>query len=1028
MNTSKILYNAITLVFFLFAASCSDCGDETQSGIDVETGMDLTEDTRSQPDEGQGDMGETLNSDTGNTNSDVSFPDFTFDFPNTDTGPEAFFLEAVIPPLGTVEGGTQVIVKGTGFTRDTVVFFGSRQADLLLVDGNLVGLTPAGSAPGPVSVKVLHPTDGTLVLDDGFTYTDALKIDSVSPSKLPTEGGVEVTIRGRGFSDTSRVSFGGKTGLRHSFSSKTLMRVVSPPNTVGFKDLRVSSPIGSAVEFDAVEYFDRLSIDRLEPAAGSIVGGDSVTFHGSGFEAGMDVEFDGIPSPSVAVDPNGNRALVITPPGTIGLADLRIETDSDALLSKNAYYYYQTNALKIAALSPSIGPTDGGIEVGIIGVGLNDSTLEIDIGGQSASILSRSENQAIVNLPPGSAGIVDVEARTSTEISTLNDAFTYVTSLNLDGISPSTGPTTGSTDVTITGSGFTNVERVMFGAFAATFTINSDTEIVAQSPAQNAGIVDLSISRDGLSQTLDDAFTYIGDLMFFGFSPIKGSIAGNTYVELRGRGFTLGADVSFDGTPGVDVQVLDAQTIAVRTPPHPVGAAGISIELDGQSVLSPFDFTYFDPGARFGGAWGDPINGAVNITVYSTDGAPIEDAFVMLSTNASTPYQGRTNLAGLVTLSGPDILGEQTITAAASGFSSTSVQRVDAENITVFLSPPPMQGPPPAGTPPAVFTGQVSGLNKIAEPGPDEFLMAIVQTTQSSPGRENPPPGDANVVTADGQYSLNSRFGDVAVVAVGGLFNNSTQTFKPLNMGIKRFLFATSGVTQTVDLELDIPLNTVLTFKLSHVPNFVGGPVINRVKPYLDLGFEGVFGGMDIAEGTADVIQASRQAPLTGVLADAKYYIAAGSFGLGELPQTNAILRDVVNTSQTINLPGFTGIANLTSPGEDEIIPVNRLFQFDLEQDQSPSFFYVVIQDTMMTPVWNVFLPGNERSFRLPDFPDFSQLPPEMRPVPYPGGLFVVDIIGLKKSFGFNYDNVSYSDVTTADVDSYSFSRRFIQF
>src|ERR1019366_7947378 len=55
-------------------------------------------------------------------------------------------------------------------------------------------------------------------------------------------------------------------------------------------------------------------------------------------------------------------------------------------------------------------------------------------------------------------------------------------------ISPSSGPTTGGTTVTITGTNFTGATKVGFGAVAATsFTVVSSTEITAVSPAQAAG-------------------------------------------------------------------------------------------------------------------------------------------------------------------------------------------------------------------------------------------------------------------------------------------------------------------------------------------------------------------------------------------------------------------------------------------------------------------------------------------------------------------------------------------------------------
>jgi hypothetical protein len=79
----------------------------------------------------------------------------------------------------------------------------------------------------------------------------------------------------------------------------------------------------------------------------------------------------------------------------------------------------------------------------------------------------------------------------------------------VDAISPSSG--TGGTQVTITGGDFTGASAVMFGsAPASSFTVLSDSEIVATAPPQNGGTVDVRvISPGGESPALAlDQFTF----------------------------------------------------------------------------------------------------------------------------------------------------------------------------------------------------------------------------------------------------------------------------------------------------------------------------------------------------------------------------------------------------------------------------------------------------------------------------------------------------------------------------------------
>ena len=63
------------------------------------------------------------------------------------------------------------------------------------------------------------------------------------------------------------------------------------------------------------------------------------------------------------------------------------------------------------------------------------------------------------------------------------DQFTYVAAPTVTSLSPTSGPATGGTAVTITGTGFTGATAVTFGGTAATaFTVNSATSITATSP------------------------------------------------------------------------------------------------------------------------------------------------------------------------------------------------------------------------------------------------------------------------------------------------------------------------------------------------------------------------------------------------------------------------------------------------------------------------------------------------------------------------------------------------------------------
>jgi len=77
-------------------------------------------------------------------------------------------------------------------------------------------------------------------------------------------------------------------------------------------------------------------------------------------------------------------------------------------------------------------------------------------------------------------------------------------------VSPSSGPTSGGTGVTLTGKNFAAGAQVTFGGAAATnVTVRSSRKITATTPAHSAGTVDVTVTNpDGKSGTKTGGFTY----------------------------------------------------------------------------------------------------------------------------------------------------------------------------------------------------------------------------------------------------------------------------------------------------------------------------------------------------------------------------------------------------------------------------------------------------------------------------------------------------------------------------------------
>lgn len=126
------------------------------------------------------------------------------------------------------------------------------------------------------------------------------------------------------------------------------------------------------------------------------------------------------------------------------------------------------------------------------------------------------------------------------------------------GISPSSGPLSGGTAVTITGSNLTDATAVSFGGTpAATFTTNSDTSITAVSPAATGiGPVDVTVTTpNGTSApSAADQFSYVYPFSGF-FAPVDNlptvnmANAGQAIPLQFGLGGDFGLNIVAPGFP-----------------------------------------------------------------------------------------------------------------------------------------------------------------------------------------------------------------------------------------------------------------------------------------------------------------------------------------------------------------------------------------------------------------------------------------------------------------------------------------------
>jgi hypothetical protein len=298
---------------------------------------------------------------------------------------------------------------------------------------------------------------------------------------------------------------------------------------------------------------------------------------------------------------------------------------------------------------------------------------------------------------------------------------------NVTGVTPISGLTSGGQSVTITGSNFTSATGVFFGAVAASsFTINSDTSITATTPANAAGLVDVTVTvpSGGSATATADQFQYVavnGTASPTVANPASATVAANQ----------ASASLSVLAASQYAANTLTYIWATTGTPPAPVtfstngnnSASNVTASF-AQARSYSFQATIVDPA-------GNSVTSSVAVTVSQVattltvspvGGAVVPNATLQFSDNTSdqfgdpytaTPVSWTVNGGGMIDntgnfTAGSVLGGPFTVTASAGGLNATASVTISA-NINVA----------PNGTAYRWFglSSATSGANQTAAPG-----------------------------------------------------------------------------------------------------------------------------------------------------------------------------------------------------------------------------------------------------------------------------------------------------------------------
>jgi hypothetical protein len=431
---------------------------------------------------------------------------------------------------------------------------------------------------------------------------------------------------------------------------------------------------------------------------------------------------------------------VTTPAFADGPAVVCVTSTGGTAPAAEEFTFEPAPTISATGITPTQGPVAGGTTVTITGTGfgVGDPATTVTFGGADATdvtVVSSTEITAVTPpspLPsPGTGPVAVTVSDSGGGPVTAAQQFTYFaapTIATLNGIVPDSGPATGGTHVTITGTDFLSPATVTFGgvggATATNVVVVSPTEITADTPPGAVGTVNVTVTDVGGTSN-PEPFTYLAapTIGVNGLSPAFGPDTGGTVVTMTGSGLTGITAVTFTQasgftscgngsfTAGTAITPVSDTEAKVTTPAFADGPAVVCVTASGGTAAATERFTF------------EPVP--------------------TVNPNGINPNQGPVAGGTPVTITGSGFgVGDTSTKVTFGGAQATQVVVVDSTHITALSPASPLAAPGTGSVPVVVSdTGGTSNNNP-----PVTFTYVSAPTVAGISPTSGPPQGGETVV------------------------------------------------------------------------------------------------------------------------------------------------------------------------------------------------------------------------------------------------------------------------------------------
>lgn len=165
------------------------------------------------------------------------------------------------------------------------------------------------------------------------------------------------------------------------------------------------------------------SVSGIEPPAGSVLGGETVTVTGADLTGAVSVDF-GPGNPAKILTDSSVSMTVTAPAGTPGPVDVTVTTAVGQSAVNIADTFSYVTAPSISSFRPTTGTTVGGTVVTLQGSSLSNVD-QASVGGKIARIVSSTPTSLTLVTPPGVAGSAQI-LLSNRGVTGAPASFTYV--------------------------------------------------------------------------------------------------------------------------------------------------------------------------------------------------------------------------------------------------------------------------------------------------------------------------------------------------------------------------------------------------------------------------------------------------------------------------------------------------------------------------------------------------------------------------------------------------------------------------